>query len=97
MEVTSFADRGRRLIVLFPLATAALIFIIGMISSYLPWSYLREQQETGFTVLYVTHDQEEALAISDRLVIMEAGEILADGTPDELREHPFLAPEAPSA
>ena len=50
------------------------------------------QQATGFTVLYVTHDQEEALAISDRLVILEAGEILAHGTPDELREHPFLAP-----
>jgi iron(III) transport system ATP-binding protein len=51
------------------------------------------QQETGFTVLYVTHDQDEALAISDRLVILEAGEILASGTPDELRDHPFLAPE----
>ncbi len=50
------------------------------------------QQTTGFTVLYVTHDQEEALAISDKLVILEAGEILAEGTPDELRGHPFLAP-----
>ncbi|MDF1700346.1 MAG: ABC transporter ATP-binding protein [Planctomycetota bacterium] len=57
----------------------------------------RIQQETGFTVLYVTHDQEEALAISDRLVILEGGEILAQGTPDELRDHPFLASEEASA
>lgn len=55
------------------------------------------QQATGFTVLYVTHDQEEALAISDALVILDAGEILAQGTPDELRDHPFLAPEDASA
>ena len=53
----------------------------------------RIQQETGFTVLYVTHDQEEALEISDRLVIMEAGRILAQGTPDDVRDHPFLSAE----
>ena len=53
----------------------------------------RIQQDTGFTVLYVTHDQDEALAISDRLVILEEGVILAQGTPDALRDHPFLAPE----
>ena len=51
----------------------------------------RIQKETGFTVVYVTHDQEEALEISDRLVIMEAGKALAIGTPDEVREHPFLS------
>ncbi len=51
----------------------------------------RIQQETGFTVLYVTHDQEEALEISDRIVIMEAGEVLAIGTPEEVRRHPHLA------
>jgi iron(III) transport system ATP-binding protein len=57
----------------------------------------RIQGETGFTVLYVTHDQDEALAISDRLVIMEQGAILAVGTPDELAAHAFLAPEAEGA
>ncbi|MAG56503.1 MAG: hypothetical protein CMJ83_09445 [Planctomycetes bacterium] len=51
----------------------------------------RIQQETGFTVIYVTHDQDEALEISDRLVIMDAGEILALGTPAEVRDHPFLS------
>ena len=53
----------------------------------------RIQRETGFTVLYVTHDQEEALEISDRLVIMDAGRVLTLGTPDEVRDHPFLAAE----
>ena len=53
----------------------------------------RIQRETGFTVIYVTHDQEEALELSDRLVILEEGRILASGTPDEVRAHPFLAPE----
>ncbi len=50
----------------------------------------RIQQETGFTAIYVTHDQEEALEISDRLVIMEDGEIVAVDAPDALRDHPFL-------
>ncbi len=53
----------------------------------------RIQEQTGFTVLYVTHDQEEALEVSDRLVIMEEGVILAEGTPDEIRDHPFLVAE----
>ena len=52
----------------------------------------RIQQETGFTAVYVTHDQEEAMEISDRLVIMQDGEIVAVDTPDALRDHPFLAP-----
>ncbi len=54
----------------------------------------RIQKESGFTVIYVTHDQDEALAISDRLVIMEEGVILAVGSPDEVRDHAFLSPEA---
>ncbi|MDJ0976139.1 MAG: ABC transporter ATP-binding protein [Planctomycetota bacterium] len=53
----------------------------------------RIQQETGFTAIYVTHDQDEALAISDRLVVMDAGQIVAQGTPDEVRSHPFLLPD----
>ena len=53
----------------------------------------RIQQETGFTAIYVTHDQEEALEISDRLVIMERGRILAEGAPDDVRDHPYLQAE----
>ena len=53
----------------------------------------RIQQETGFTAIYVTHDQEEALEISDRLVLMDLGRIVATGVPDEVRAHPFLRAE----
>jgi iron(III) transport system ATP-binding protein len=46
------------------------------------------QQELGLTVVYVTHDQEEALAVSDRIVVMQAGRIVQDGTPRQLYESP---------
>ena len=54
----------------------------------------RIQQLTGFTVVYVTHDQEEALEISDRIVIMEDGVIVAEGPPEAVRGHEFLTPLA---
>ena len=53
----------------------------------------RIQQATGFTILYVTHDQEEALEVSDRVVIMEGGLILTVGTPAEVAGHAFLEAE----
>ncbi|MEO8856204.1 MAG: ABC transporter ATP-binding protein [Burkholderiaceae bacterium] len=46
------------------------------------------QQSLNLTVVYVTHDQEEALAVSDRIVVMEKGRIGAIGTPHELYEAP---------
>ncbi|MEO8714242.1 MAG: ABC transporter ATP-binding protein [Acetobacteraceae bacterium] len=46
------------------------------------------QQELGLTVVYVTHDQQEALAVSDRVIVMAAGRIAQDGTPRELYERP---------
>ena len=52
------------------------------------------QQALALTVLYVTHDQEEALAVSDRIVVMDRGRIAQQGTPAELYEQPasrFLA------
>jgi iron(III) transport system ATP-binding protein len=52
------------------------------------------QQQLELTVLYVTHDQEEALAVSDRIIVMEGGRIAQQGTPHELYEAPasrFLA------
>jgi iron(III) transport system ATP-binding protein len=56
---------------------------------------IRELQQSLFlTVIYVTHDQEEALAVSDRVIVMEAGRIAQEGTPHELYEAPrsrFLA------
>ena len=50
---------------------------------------LRElQKRLGITALYVTHDQEEALAISDRVIVMNAGKIEQIGTPEDVYRHP---------
>ncbi len=52
------------------------------------------QQRLGITTIYVTHDQEEALAISDRIAVMHAGEIMQVGTPEEIYkkpQNPFVA------
>ena len=46
------------------------------------------QEELGVTMIYVTHDQEEALALSDRVVIMRDGEIRQIGTPWEIYKEP---------
>jgi len=46
------------------------------------------QRETGVTFLFVTHDQEEALALSDRIAVMHDGEIEQAGTPEELYQQP---------
>jgi spermidine/putrescine transport system ATP-binding protein len=54
----------------------------------------RIQRELGLTVLMVSHDQEEALALSDRLAVMRAGRIEQLGTPRQLYEapaNPFVA------
>jgi len=46
------------------------------------------QAETGVSTLFVTHDQEEAMALADRLVVMEDGGVSAVGAPRELYERP---------
>jgi putative spermidine/putrescine transport system ATP-binding protein len=48
----------------------------------------RIHRETRATVIYVTHDQEEALALSDRVAIMRNGNLVANGTPQELYRNP---------
>jgi spermidine/putrescine transport system ATP-binding protein len=47
--------------------------------------------ELGITFIYVTHDQEEAMTISDRIVVMKAGQIIQDGTPEEIYNSPANA------
>ena len=52
------------------------------------------QKRLGITTIYVTHDQEEALAISDRIAVMKDGEIMQIGTPSEIYakpQNPFVA------
>ena len=46
------------------------------------------QQRLGLTVAYVTHDQSEALAVSDQIIVMDHGVIAQAGTPQELYEYP---------
>ena len=46
------------------------------------------QQEVGITFIYVTHDQEEAMTMSDRLAVMRHGRIEQTGGPEEVYEHP---------
>jgi spermidine/putrescine ABC transporter ATP-binding subunit len=46
------------------------------------------QRQTGISFIYITHDQEEALALSDRIAILKSGKLLQVGTPLEVYEHP---------
>ena len=46
------------------------------------------QQRLGLTVAYVTHDQSEALAVSDQIIVMDDGAIAQSGTPQDLYERP---------
>ncbi|OPZ49711.1 MAG: Spermidine/putrescine import ATP-binding protein PotA [Firmicutes bacterium ADurb.BinA052] len=48
----------------------------------------RLQRSLNMTSVYVTHDQEEALSISDRVVVMNLGEMEQEGTPQEIYAHP---------
>lgn len=46
------------------------------------------QHQVGITFIYVTHDQEEALTMSDRIAVMNQGKVLQVGTPEEVYERP---------
>lgn len=46
------------------------------------------QQQVGITFVYVTHDQEEALTMSDRIAVMHEGRVLQEGAPRDIYEHP---------
>ncbi len=48
----------------------------------------RIQQEVGITAIYVTHDQSEAMALSDKIIIMEKGVVAQMGSPHEIYYHP---------
>src|SRR5690606_35667742 len=48
----------------------------------------RLHQSLGLTTVYVTHDQEEALSLADRLVVLREGRVQQIGTPEQLHDHP---------
>jgi len=52
------------------------------------WELKRIQEETGITFIFVTHDQEEALTMSDRLAVMSDGQVQQIGTAKEIYEAP---------
>ena len=45
-------------------------------------------RRTGGTIIYVTHDQVEAMTLADRIVVLKAGDVVQVGTPDEIYHHP---------
>ena len=49
------------------------------------------QRDVGITFVYVTHDQEEALTMSHRLAVMDAGQVAQVGTPVDVYEQPATA------
>ncbi len=51
----------------------------------------RIQREVGITFVFVTHDQDEALTMSDRVAVMEDGQVHQVGTPEEIYEQPVTA------
>src|SRR5580704_3419267 len=52
-------------------------------------AWLKGLQHTlGLTTVFVTHDQDEALSMSDRILVMNGGRILREGTPEEVYRHP---------
>jgi iron(III) transport system ATP-binding protein len=58
------------------------------------WEIKKLQRRLGITTIYVTHDQQEALAISDRIAVMKGGHLMQIGTPKDIYmkpENPFVA------
>lgn len=54
----------------------------------LQYEIKRIQRETGSTVVYVTHDQSEAMSMSDEIIILSGGHMVQRGTPREIYDHP---------
>jgi glycerol transport system ATP-binding protein len=63
-----------------------------VIDPHQKWFLRRKLKElhgrTGFTMIYVTHDQHEALTFAAQVTVMDTGQVLQTGTPQDLHEHP---------
>lgn len=74
--------------------TAALLLDepLTIIDPHQKWLLRRKLKElhgrTGFTMIYVTHDQHEALTFADQVTVMDMGRVLQTGTPQDLHEYP---------
>jgi spermidine/putrescine transport system ATP-binding protein len=55
------------------------------------YELIRLKEELGITFIYVTHDQEEALTMSDKVIVMNGGKIQQMGTPEEIYNEPVNA------
>ena len=55
------------------------------------YELVRLKKELGITFIYITHDQEEALTMSDKVVVMNEGYIQQEGTPQEIYDEPVNA------
>jgi len=60
------------------------------------WELKDLQRRTGITFVYVTHDQSEAMALSDRVAVMHQGELMQFGPPREVYTRPASKAVAPS-
>jgi len=79
----ALVNRPRALLLDEPLGALDL-----MIRRHMQSELKRLQREFGITFVYVTHDQEEALALSDRIAVMRDGRIAQCGTPEEIYSRP---------
>ena len=50
--------------------------------------FIRIRQQTGITVMLVTHDINEALLLGTRVLVMDGGKIHQNATPEEIKKHP---------
>ncbi|MFW9994897.1 MAG: ABC transporter ATP-binding protein [Candidatus Odinarchaeota archaeon] len=55
-------------------------------AKHVVWNYIKELKENGKTIILTTHDMHEAESLSDRVLIIDNGKIIAEGTPDALKE-----------
>lgn len=55
---------------------------------YLTEEIRRIQQESGTTFIYITHDRDEAMNMSDKMIVMNEGRFIQEGTPQQIYDHP---------